>query len=320
VDSRLSARTSGVRASGTRASGARAYGALVGAMVIWGLSFLATKELLPTVPVLSLLFARFAIAAALLGALGLVRGGRGRALRVSRQDFAMLAGLSILSPVGYYLFETYGVAWTQAGHVSVLIATIPIGVYLIAFARRMERVTWRRTLGILLAFGGVILLIDSSGGEAGASLAGDLLVLGAVLCAAVQTILLKDALRRVTPLQLTFYQALLSLVIFAPLASIDGFSWVGQLSLTGWGQLLLLAVFCSGIAFLAMNYALVRLSVTSVAVSVNLVPVITLLAEALLLGVALTPAKLGGTLLVLFGVLVTQTATPSAVPTLGAGG
>jgi drug/metabolite transporter (DMT)-like permease len=69
-----------------------------------------------------------------------------------------------------------------------------------------------------------------------------------------------------------------------------------------------------------MNYALVRLSVTSVAVSVNLVPVITLLAEALLLSVALTPAKLGGTLLVLFGVLVTQTATPSAVPTLGAGG
>jgi len=55
-------------------------------------------------------------------------------------------------------------------------------------------------------------------------------------------------------------------------------------------------------------------------VSVNLVPVITLLAEALLLSVALTPAKLGGTLLVLFGVLVTQTATPSAVQTLGAGG
>jgi drug/metabolite transporter (DMT)-like permease len=69
-----------------------------------------------------------------------------------------------------------------------------------------------------------------------------------------------------------------------------------------------------------MNYALVRLSVTSVAVSVNLVPVITLLAEALLFSVALTPSKLGGTLLVLVGVLVTQAATPLAIPATGAGG
>jgi drug/metabolite transporter (DMT)-like permease len=307
--------------SSARADSARAYGALVSAMVIWGLSFLATKELLPTVPVLSLLFARFAIAAALLAAFGLAQGGRGRALRVSRRDLAMLAGLSILSPVAYYLFETYGVAWTQAGHVSVLIATIPIGVYLIAFARRMERVTWRRTLGILLAFGGVILLIDSSSGEAGASLAGDLLVLGAVVCAAVQTILLKGALRRVTPLQLTFYQALLSLVIFGPLAAIDGFSWTTRLSATGWGQLLFLAVFCSGIAFLAMNHALVRLSATSVAVSVNLVPVITLLTEAMLLGVRLTPAKIGGTALILLGVLATQLdGQPPVAPPSGAAG
>jgi drug/metabolite transporter (DMT)-like permease len=296
-------------------------------MVIWGLSFLATKELLPTVPVLALLFARFAIAAVLLAVFGFALGrrrpalgGRGGALRVSRQDLGMLAFLSILSPVGYYLFETYGVAWTQASHVSVLIATIPIGVYLIAFARRMERVTWRRTLGILLAFAGVAFLIDSSHGEAGASLVGDVFVLGAVLCAAVQTVLLKSALRRVTPLQLTFYQALLSLVVFGPLAALDGFSWVGQLSPLDWGYMLFLAIFCSGVAFLAMNYALVHLSATSVAVSVNLVPVVTLLAEALLFSVALTPAKLGGTLLVLVGVFVTQMEPSPAVAPIGGGG
>ena len=297
---------------------AQAYGALASAMAIWGLSFLATKELLPTVPVLALLFARFAIATLLLGAFALVRGGR--ALRVSRRNLGTLAILSVLSPVGYYLFETYGVAWTQASHVSILIATIPIGVYLIAFIRRMERVTWIRSLGILVAFAGIVLLIDSSHGSAGASLSGDLLVLGAVLCAAIQTVLLKSAVRRITPLQLTFYQALLSLVAFGPLASLDGFSWIGRLSLTGWGYLLFLAIFCSGVAFLAMNYALVHLSATSVAVSVNLVPVVTLLAEALWLGVAFTPAKLGGALLVLVGVFVTQREPSPAVPSTGGGG
>jgi drug/metabolite transporter (DMT)-like permease len=124
----------------------------------------------------------------------------------------------------------------------------------------------------------------------------------------------------VTPLQLTFYLALFSLAAFGPLSSLDGFSWIGHLSPAGWGYMLFLAIFCSGIAFLAMNYALVHLSATSVAVSVNLVPVVTLLAEALLFAVPLTPAKLGGTLLVLVGVFVTQLEPSPAVAPTGGGG
>jgi drug/metabolite transporter (DMT)-like permease len=285
---------------------ALAYGALIASMLIWGFSFLATKELLPTIPVLSLLFARFAIATVFLAGLGLRRG----ALRVRRRDLVALAGLSLLSPVGYYLFETYGVAYTQASHVSVIIAAIPIGVYIIAFLRRQERVTWRKTLGVGLAFAGIVFLIDSSRGDVGASLAGDLLVLGAVFCAAVQTVLLKEALRRISPLQFTFFQSAFSLVVFGPLAATEGFGWIERLSPTGWGELLFLAIFCSAVAFLAMTYALKHLSATSVAVSVNLVPVVTLAAETILLGVLLTPAKLAGTLIAIAGVLIAQLQRP----------
>lgn len=50
----------------------RAYAALVAVTLIWGFSFLATKQLLPTIPGLSLLFARFGIAIALLAESALV--------------------------------------------------------------------------------------------------------------------------------------------------------------------------------------------------------------------------------------------------------
>jgi len=286
----------------------RAYAALVSSMLIWGFSFLATKELLPVVPVHSLLFARFAVASLFLGVLALA----GRAVRIGHRDLALLAGLALLSPVGYYLFETYGVALTQASHVSILIATIPIGVYLIAFARRQERVTWRRTLGIALGFLGIVLLVDSSAGEAGASLTGDLLVLGAVACAAVQTVFLKEALRRITPLQLTFYQSLLSLAVFGPLAAADGFSWIPEVSAVGWWEFLFLAIFCSAVAFLAMNYALARLSATGVSVSVNLVPIVTVIAEAALFAVPLTTPKIAGTALAVLGVVIIQLERPDA--------
>lgn len=280
----------------------RVYGALISAMVIWGLSFLAIKDAIGTIPIFSLLFARFLLATLLLGIFGFTR----KALRLPRKDLLTLAALSILSPVGYFLFETYGVLYTQPSHVAVIIATIPIVVYLIAFARKQERLTWRRAAGILIAYSGILIIIGWGKNDAGASLLGDLLVLCAVLCAASRTTLIKDVLRRVTPLQLTFYQFFFSLFVFGPLALTEGFSWIGQVTAFTLLELLFLGVFCSAVAFLFMHYALVHLSATQVAVSANLVPIITLVAEIGILGAAITLPKGLGIAVTLFGVLLTQ--------------
>jgi len=288
----------------------RVYGALISAMAIWGLSFLAIKDAIGTIPIFSLLFARFLLAAILLGILGLTR----KTLRLPWRDLSTLAGLSILSPVGYFLFETYGVLYTQPSHVAVIIATIPIAVYLIAFARKQERLTWHRSAGILIAYSGILIIIGWGKNEAGASLLGDLLVLGAVLCAASRTTLIKDVLRRVTPLQLTFYQFFFSLFVFGPLALTEGFSWIGQVTAFTLLELLFLGVFCSAVAFLFMHYALVHLSATQVAVSANLVPIITLVAEIGILGAVITLPKGLGMAVTLFGVLLTQLDRSSNTP------
>jgi drug/metabolite transporter (DMT)-like permease len=280
----------------------RVYGALIAAMVIWGLSFLVIKDVIGTIPIFSLLFARFLMATVLLGILGLAR----KALRLPKRDLLTLAGLAILSPVGYFLFETYGVLYTQPSHVAVIIATIPIAVYLIAFARKQERLTWRRSAGILIAYSGILIIIGWGKNEAGASLLGDLLVLGAVLCAASRTALIKDALRRVTPLQLTFYQFFFSLFVFGPLALTESIAWIHEVTTLVILELVFLGVLCSAVAFLFMHYALSHLSATQVAVSANLVPIITLAAEIGLLGGALTIPKALGMAITLFGVLLTQ--------------
>ena len=280
----------------------RVYGALIAAMVIWGLSFLAIKDVIGTIAIFSLLFARFLMATVLLGILGLAR----KALRLPKRDLLTLAGLAVLSPVGYFLFETYGVLYTQPSHVAVIIATIPIAVYLIAFARKQERLTWRRSAGILIAYSGILIIIGWGKNEAGASLLGDLLVLGAVLCAATRTALIKDALRRVTPLQLTFYQFFFSLFVFGPLALTENIAWIHEVTTLVILELVFLGVLCSAVAFLFLHYALSHLSATQVAVSANLVPIITLIAEIGILGVALTLPKALGMAITLFGVLLTQ--------------
>ncbi len=280
----------------------RVYAALITAMLIWGLSFLAIKDVMGTIPIFSLLFARFLLATVLLGLLAFAR----KVIRLPKRELATLAGLSLLSPVGYFLFETYGVYYTQPSHVSVIIATIPIAVYLIALARRQETLTWRRSAGIAIAYAGILIIIGWGKDEAGASLLGDVLVLGAVLCAAARTTLIKDALRRVTPLQLTFYQFFFSLFVFGPLALTEGTSWIGQMDALALGELLFLGVLCSAVAFLFMHYALSHLTATQVAVSANLVPVITLVAELGILGTAITLPKSLGMIITLLGVTLTQ--------------
>jgi drug/metabolite transporter (DMT)-like permease len=278
------------------------YLVLLVAMLIWGLSFLAIKDVVETVPVFTLLFLRFSVASIILG---IIAGFR-RAIILPRRDLLTLAGLSLLNPIGYFLFETFGISYTQPSHVSVIIAAIPTVVFLIALFRRQERATWKKGLGIAVAYVGILLLVLSGRSETGASLIGDLLILGAVLCAATRTVLIKDVLKRVTPLQLTFYQFLFSLFLFGPLVATDGLHWLTQITPKITLEILFLGLLCSAGAFLAMHYALTYLSATQVAASTNFIPIITLFAEILLMGTRLSLAKGLGTAATIIGVTLTQ--------------
>ena len=279
------------------------YLALGFAMLVWGLSFLAIKDVVSHVPVFTLLFLRFSVATILLG----IIGGAMRALAISRRDLAVLASLALLSPIGYFLFETFGVANTQPSHVSVIIAAIPTVVLIIALGKRQENATWRKGLGLAVTYGGIFLLVVSGLHEPGARVFGDVLVFGAVMCAAVSTVLIKNVLQRITPLQLTFYQFMLSLFIFGPLAATDSWSWVMTITAMQVSEILFLGVLCSAGAFLALHYALTRLSATQVAASASFIPVITLFAEVLLMGTRLSVLKGLGTAIAVAGVLLVQT-------------
>lgn len=275
---------------------------LLAAMLVWGLSFLAIQSVVGTVPVFTLLFLRFGIATIILGLFVGVK----RELFLPRRDLLILAGLTLLSPIGYFLFETFGVIHTQPGRVATIIATIPTVVYLIALFFRREKAAWQKGVGIAVAYLGIFIIIGAGRDEVGASLLGDLLVIGAVLCAAVRTVLVKDVLKRVTPLQLTFYQFFFSLFLFGPLAATDGLCWTLQITPMVVAEVLFLGILCSAGAFLALHYALAHLSVTQVAVSANFIPIITLFAEILLLGTILTPARGIGTAAVVIGVMLAQ--------------
>lgn len=285
-----------------------AYMVLLASIFIWGFSFLVVKEVVATVPVFMLLFLRFLIATLVLTPFVAIKGE----LRLPRRDLLGVGGLAILGPIGYFLFETFGIVKTLPSRAAVIIATIPAAVFLIALLRRQEKAAWIKALGIIIAFFGVFLIVGLTRQAPGASLHGDLLILGAVGCAAIRTVLAKEILRRVTPLQLTFFSFLFSLVFFGSLTLSDGLNWVGQLNMSIILGVLFLGVLSSAVAFFGIHYTLASLSATQVTVAANLIPVIALFAEVFLIGMDITLLKVVGVAVTITGVLLTQLAGRSS--------
>lgn len=270
--------------------------------LLFGLSFVATKYALRSIPPFTLIFLRFGIASLFLGILYLKKRPR----KLDRGDRWRIILTSLIVPGLYFLAETYGLKLSSATSVSLLVATIPIFAAIFAFLLLKERIDTWRGMGIALSVIGVGTILTSVPGETtGWQMvrAGNLLGLGAALCAALYMALGRDLLSRYSPLTITTFQALAAVVIFFPLASLELFThqWAEPDALT-FAAVIYLAFFCSVLAFFLWNYGISRLEASKAAVFTNLVPVFTVFGAYFLLGEDIYAGQMIGGALVIGGV------------------
>jgi drug/metabolite transporter (DMT)-like permease len=278
------------------------YLALTATFLLFGLSFVASKYALKSIPPLTLIFLRFLLASLVLGILYFRKGHT----PLAPGDRWRLSLLSLIVPGLYFLAETYGLKFSSATSVSLLISTIPIFASLLAFFILGERVGIWRGVGIVLSIAGVGIIITS--GEEGVSVGriiqvGNLLGLAAAVCAGLYMALGRDLLSRYSPRVITTFQAFFTVALFFPLASWEqiGYSWPEIKPLTILA-VVYLALFCSVLAFFLWNYGISRLEASKAAVFTNLAPVFTVLGAYLLLGERIQLGQIIGGALVIGGV------------------
>jgi len=93
------------------------------------------------------------------------------------REKADVALLALLGVVANQVFFITGLARTTATHATLLVATVPVFTILAGLLTGRERPRGRRLLGVPIAFGGVVFLLDPARlSFAGGTLAGDLLV------------------------------------------------------------------------------------------------------------------------------------------------
>ncbi len=214
--------------------------------------------------------------------------------------------ISLIVPGLYFMAETYGLKLSSATNIAMIIATIPIFAAVFAFILIKEKINIRAVVGIVLSVLGVgIILSAAPGRNFGMQMVqvGNLLGLGAALCAGVYMALGRDLLRRYSPLALTTFQALSASALFLPLAVLEmvTHSWKGLDPLT-LAAILYLAFFCSVLAFFLWNYGISRIEAGRAAVFTNLSPVFTILGSYFLIKEKIHPGQILGVALVIFGV------------------
>jgi drug/metabolite transporter (DMT)-like permease len=188
----------------------------------------------------------------------------------------------------------------------------PVFVFLLALARREERSSPWKVLGIAVAFAGAAVVLAGRGQLAarpgdGRALAGDLLVLLAVVAWAVYVVWGKPYAERYGAITFTGASIVSGSLLYLPaglaLSRSDAFR---ALSPAGWGTIAYLVVFTSVVAYLLYYWALAREDASRVAIWSNTQPVLTTLLAWAMHGDPLTPSFVAGGVLVILGVVMTQ--------------
>ena len=283
---------------------------------LFGLSFVATKYALRGFEPLQLALLRFSAAGAILYTIWRWRGSEGGARPGDRRR---IAGLGFVSLTVYFSLEITGIARTSASSAAILIAAIPIFVSLLNVALRRERNTTLEWTGICLSFAGVVALTGlGRGGEGGATLVGNVLVLGAALAAAIYQIMARDLLRERPALYVTTWQNLFGALFMVPLVAVEA-AVVGVKTPTATAStaLVYLILGCSVSAYLLINYGLSHVPANKVSTFANLVPVVAVSAAYLVLGERLTAAQFAAGVVVIAGVWLTNRRRPSETTAAG---
>jgi drug/metabolite transporter (DMT)-like permease len=256
------------------------------ANVIFGFSFIFSKNALAVSHPLVILAVRFTVAFLSINLL--------LCLGVFKIDFKILKNpllwaLGLAQPLFYFIFELYGLSLVSSALSGVIIALVPVAVMLLSRVFLKEKPTLLQWIFTLVSILGVSLIsIISNDGEQNYIL-GILLLIGAVFCAAVFNILSRKQADTCSPFERTYMMFLVGTLGFnitAVIALKENYIPLVLTSITNTKfiiAIIYLAIVSSVMAFLLYNFATSNITAIEASSFSNIIPVVTVIAGVIIL-------------------------------------
>ncbi len=293
----------------------RAVAVLLVCCAIWGVSQVAAKVTLTELPPLLLSGLRSAGAALLLAL-----WSRGRGLTLFARDGTATAG--VLAGVLFaaeFACMFIGLQYTTASRMSVFMYLAPFFVALgMPWIARSERLSTGQTLGLVLAFSGVVWAFAEGFVRPAAGplqWVGDALgIAGAALWAGTTLLVRGTRLTAALPEKTLLYQLVVSAVVLLAASAVAGESWPRSIGPAVWATLLFQIVIVTFASYLAWFWLVRHYPATRVSAFTLLTPICGLLAGVLLLGEPLTLRLVVALAAVCVGIALVNLATRPAPP------
>ena len=271
--------------------------------IIWGLSFLFIRTALAYADSNLMLAHRFGIAALVMAGYLLITKKR---ITWKGKDWFSLF-LLMLSQGAYFIFETWGLMYSNTTISGLVLAVVPIAAIVTGALFLKEYPTRQQVLLCLLPVAGVILM-TVSGNELGAlKPLGVLFLLCACICSALYKTVNRKSAQDFTPFERTFFILLSSAVMFA-VSGMNSVKWdigaffapLGNVEYTL--SVLFLSLLCSIAANMLVNHAAGRMSVLKLSSFGALSTLTTMATGVLILHEPMNLSLLLGAVLILIGI------------------
>jgi drug/metabolite transporter (DMT)-like permease len=275
---------------------------LVGLSLLWGVSFPAISIGLGYLPPLLFAAFRYDVAAILLlGYAVVTASGRGW-VPTGRNNVAAIAAGGVFLVAGNGLLFV-GQQTVPSGVAAILQALVPIVTALWAFVLLDERLSAVGTLGVVVGFVGIGLIVRPDPGNlAGSDTLGRLLVVGQVVSVSLGGVLIQRARPSMERVAMTGWAMLVGGVVLHALSFAAGepapTALVDPIAI---GTVVYLGVFSTAIAFVIYFTVLSERGAFEVSLVTYLVPIVATVAGVFLLGESIGPLSVLGFAIVFIG-------------------
>lgn len=239
----------------------------------------------------------------------------------SKSEWKILFLIGFFSTCVYQAFFMFGMQYTAAGDASLMITFNPIFTAILAVIFLKESLHWNLITGLLMGITGVGILFYYSPNvdiDFVDRAIGDLLIAGAALAWACNTILMKKAMtetdgissKPLNPLELTVWSSVAGLILLTPIMAVETMTQGVILPSTdGWIGLVFLAIFSTVVAYVWFADGIIKIGASMSALYVYLVPPFGILGGYLLLDEKLGLSLAFAFALIAGGVFIAQSRT-----------
>lgn len=287
------------------------YSTLFFAALLWGVSFIMTKEVSLTAPnmtALHIITFRMLLASAVMIPLLAVLG---KLEKVRKEDVKWFLLLSFAEPFLYSFLETSGTLKVDGSLAAVVVATIPLFVPFGMAAVYKEKIKVLTMVGIVLSLIGIGVMLMGGGMTTGGGkdvVEGLLFLAGAVVVAVIYTLILVKVVDHYRPITITAYQNLIGLMYYVPVMLLVDGTKLQALTFSLKVLLLLLAlgILCSTVAYACYNYGIRHIGATASCIFTNTIPVFSMIAAVAIGQEGFSVMKAVGMAIVIVGVVIVQ--------------